>query len=143
MASNCTEPLVRLTYDPLVIQDVVDFVKSPQSGAIVIFAGTTRDSFEDKCVTRLEYEAYEPMALKTLNTIARKAQSLFPINSIAIIHRLGIVGIGEESVLIAVSCVHRKAAWEAGEWLLEEIKEKAEIWKKEVYLDGSKWKSNK
>lgn len=90
----------------------------------------------------LEYEAYEPRAIATLQLVAEKALSEFDLSGVAIVHRLGTVPVGEESIIVAVSCAHRRAAWRAGEWILEEVKEKAEIWKKEQYREGNAWKSN-
>jgi molybdopterin synthase catalytic subunit len=105
--------------------------------------GCTRDSFNSKTVTHLSYTTYPSLALKTLFKIARFILAGYELTSIAITHRLGRVDIGEESILIAVSAPHRKAAWEAGEECLERVKEKVEIWKEEWFEDGGVWRSNR
>lgn len=155
---------VTLTHKHLDPKEGMDFVRCPQAGAIVYFGGTTRDTFpvplgegvvEEKKVTQLEYESYVPMAIQTLAKIAQKSlkatSSTFavdgcwpnPICKVYIAHRLGVVPVCEESVVIAISAPHRKEGWMAAEWILEEVKRSAEIWKNEVYEDGSTlWKAN-
>ena len=174
-ASNNTELIwqkdslhVELTYDYLKVNDIMDKVRSPKAGAIVIFAGklqriylvsvilcieylkptssgTTRDNFNGKSVEHLEYTSYAPMAISTLSRIAESVSSKHDLVGISITHRLGTVPIGEESILIAVSAPHRQAAWRAGEEALEETKEKAEIWKLEQFGgdDGGVWRANR
>ncbi|KAF2235372.1 MoaE-domain-containing protein [Viridothelium virens] len=136
---------VELTYDHLNINASMDKVRSSKAGAIVIFAGTTRDNFDGKSVKHLEYSSYIPMAISTLSRIARSVSSKHGLTGISITHRLGTVPIGEESILIAVSAPHRQAGWRAGEEALEETKEKAEIWKLEEFggEDGAIWRANK
>ncbi|KAF8249735.1 Molybdopterin biosynthesis MoaE, partial [Wilcoxina mikolae CBS 423.85] len=134
---------VCLTHAPLNLSTTVDLVRSPKAGAIVLFAGTTRDSFDSIPVTTLSYTTYTPLALRTLHTIAQEIKEKHGLVGIAITHRLGDVGIGEESIHIALSSPHRKSAWAAGEEALEEVKKKAEIWKREVFEDGSVWRSNR
>ncbi|KAF7193580.1 Molybdopterin synthase catalytic subunit [Pseudocercospora fuligena] len=134
---------VSLTYDALDATAQMARVKSAKAGAVVLFAGTTRDSFNAKTVTHLSYSTYTPLALKTLSHIARTLLQKHSLTSIAITHRLGPVQIGEESILIAVSSPHRQAAWKAGEECLEEVKKKVEIWKEEWFEDGGMWRSNR
>jgi len=151
-ARNFTErgDLLELTYDSLDEPDflnrVVDHVRRDSSGAIGLFIGTTRDEFQGKVVTRLEYQAYTPLAMKTLSLIIERAHIRWthppdpttPITRTllraAIVHRLGIVSIGQSSIIIAVSSPHRREAFEACEWILEEVKLKAQIWKREWYV---------
>ncbi|KAI9689157.1 MAG: Molybdopterin synthase catalytic subunit [Bathelium mastoideum] len=123
----------------------MDKVKSSKAGAIVIFAGTTRDNFDGKVVKHLEYSSYVPMAMSTLSNITRSVSSKHGLLGISITHRLGTVPIGEESILIAVSAPHRQAAWKAGEEALEETKQKAEIWKLEEFggEEGGVWRANR
>ncbi|KAL2269645.1 hypothetical protein VTJ83DRAFT_1829 [Remersonia thermophila] len=135
---------VGLTSSPLEIQSVIDRVRSPQAGAIVLFAGTTRDSFEGKTVVDLRYEAYAPLALRSMLDIARKAKERHGLKGVAMVHRLGVVPVGEESILIAVSSPHRQAAWRAGEEALEECKARVEVWKREEFADGEGvWRANR
>ncbi|KAI0424289.1 Molybdopterin biosynthesis MoaE [Xylaria sp. FL1042] len=145
LTERCEEGCyVALTYDHLQVQDVMDRVRSPQAGAIVLFAGTTRDSFAGKPVKELQYSAYIPLALKTMISICRDTLARHGLKSIAMIHRLGTVPIGEESILIAVSAPHRQAAWRAGEEALEACKKHVEVWKREEF-EGEEgvWRANR
>jgi molybdopterin synthase catalytic subunit len=136
---------VSLTEDALSTTEIIDMVRSPSAGAIVLFAGTTRDNFAGKTVVHLDYEAFPALALPSLRTISSAAKSKWSLHAVAVVHRLGRVPIGEESILIAVSSAHRKEAFEAGEWILEEVKRKTEIWKRESYAEPGQepaWKEN-
>merc|ERR1712093_278681 len=106
---------IALTDDLLDAKSMMDRVRSPKAGAIVLFAGTTRDNFGGKPVKELQYTSYEPRALQTMLKICKEVKEKHSLTSIAMIHRLGVVPIGEESILIAVSSPHRQAAWKAGE----------------------------
>ncbi|RHZ79010.1 hypothetical protein Glove_152g29 [Diversispora epigaea] len=134
---------VKLTTDVLVLQEVVDLVKDNGAGAITTFSGTTRDSFQDKTVVKLDYESYIPMTEKVLLTSISETRSKWNLIKVAVYHRLGTVPVGENSVIIAISSVHRKESLNAVEWLINQLKENAPIWKKEIYSDGSEWKENK
>lgn len=134
---------VSLTHEPLDITSIINHVRSPKAGAIVLFAGTTRDNFAAKPVTSLTYTSYGPLALRTLFSIAHSVWMKHGLTAIAVVHRLGTVPIGEESILIAVSAPHRQAAWRAGEEALEECKNKVEVWKREEFEDGSVWRANR
>jgi molybdopterin synthase catalytic subunit len=97
-------------------------------------------------VIHLDYEAYPEMAIPSLERIATAAKTKWGLFGVAVTHRLGRVPIGEESILIGVSAGHRREAWDAAEWILEEVKAKTEIWKRESYADPSQepvWKENK
>ncbi|KAK6383281.1 hypothetical protein LTR65_010265 [Meristemomyces frigidus] len=134
---------VSLTYDELDAAKAMARVKSPKAGAIVLFAGCTRDTFQSKTVTHLAYTTYVPLALRSLLAIAREVQQKHGLVGISITHRLGRVDIGEESIVIAVSAPHRKAGWAAGEECLEGVKARVEIWKEEWFEDGGVWRSNR
>ncbi|KAF5595494.1 molybdopterin synthase catalytic subunit [Fusarium pseudocircinatum] len=135
---------VALTHDHLNAQAIMDRVRSPSAGAIVLFAGTTRDNFAGKPVKELQYTAYHPRALKSMMAIAKDVRDKHGLRGVAMIHRLGPVPIAEESILIAVSSPHRKAAWRAGEEALEECKSKVEVWKREEF-EGEEgiWRANR
>ncbi|EEU46919.1 uncharacterized protein NECHADRAFT_36245 [Fusarium vanettenii 77-13-4] len=135
---------VALTHDHLNAQAIMDRVRSPSAGAIVLFAGTTRDNFAGKPVKELQYTAYRPRALRSMLTIAKDVRDRHGLRGVAMIHRLGTVPIGEESILIAVSAPHRQAAWRAGEEALEQCKEKVEVWKREEF-EGEEgvWRANR
>lgn len=136
---------IALTHDPLDPTRLIDRVRSPEAGAIVLFAGTTRNSFADRPVRDLAYQSYTPLALTTLHAIASSVRTRHGLKAIAVVHRLGTVPVGEESILIAVSSPHRKEAWLAGEECLEEVKARAEIWKLERFVDdeGGVWRANR
>lgn len=107
--------------------------------------GTTRDSFDGLPVKELQYSAYAPLALRTMLSIAQSIKAKHQLTAISVIHRLGVVPIGEESILIAVSSPHRQAAWRAGEEALEECKAKVEVWKLEEFGGEGRgiWRANK
>ncbi|KAF3582111.1 hypothetical protein DY000_02035947 [Brassica cretica] len=119
-----------------------DYVSTPQAGAVATFSGTTRDTFEGKTVMELRYEAYVPMATRYLSSICASARSNWDIHKIAVAHRLGPVLVGETSVFVAVSSVHRGDGLDACEFLIDELKASVPIWKKEVYANGEVWKEN-
>ncbi|KAI1320432.1 Molybdopterin biosynthesis MoaE [Xylariaceae sp. FL0255] len=135
---------VALTHQHLQVQEVMDRVRSPEAGAIVLFAGTTRDNFAGKPVKELQYSAYSSLALKTMLKICNDILQRHQLKGIAMIHRLGTVPIGEESILIAVSAPHRMPAWRAGEEALEECKKHVEVWKREEF-EGEEgiWRANR
>ncbi|XP_059634258.1 molybdopterin synthase catalytic subunit [Cornus florida] len=120
----------------------INYVHAPQSGAIATFSGTTRDTFQGKTVLELRYEAYVPMAIRCIKSICSSARSSWNLSSIAVAHRLGIVPVGETSVFIAISAVHRADALDACKFVIDEIKASVPIWKKEVYDNGEVWKEN-
>ncbi|KAF2720341.1 Molybdopterin biosynthesis MoaE [Polychaeton citri CBS 116435] len=134
---------VSLTYEELDSSKAMAKVKSPKAGAVVLFAGCTRDSFQSKSVTHLAYSTYAPLALRSLQRICAEIKEHHDLVAIAVTHRLGRVDIGEESILIAISSPHRKAAWVAGEECLEKVKASVEIWKEEWFEDGGFWRSNR
>ncbi|KAI9163181.1 Molybdopterin synthase catalytic subunit [Paramyrothecium foliicola] len=135
---------VALTHEHLDAQEIMDRVRSPAAGAIVLFAGTTRDNFAGKPVKELQYTSYNKLALRSMLSICKDIFAKHGLKGIAMIHRLGTVPIGEESILIAVSSPHRQAAWRAGEEALEECKAKVEVWKREEF-EGEEgvWRANR
>ena len=131
--------MIELTHDALDPEKVTAKVRRDTNGAVVTFLGTTRDNFEGKSVLTLEYEAFDEMALKKLEEVRQELIAEFGLEQIAISHRIGTVGIGEISLIIAVGSPHRKDAFYACHKAVDRIKEIVPIWKKEVYQDGSRW----
>lgn len=132
-----------ITPDHLHVDKVTEIVGSPSAGAISLFVGTTRDNFEGKTVVRLEYEAYVPMARSEIRKICKHVREKWDVIKIAIFHRIGVVPIGEASVIIGVSSAHRKTSLEATQYCIDNLKATVPIWKKEVYEQGEpKWKEN-
>jgi len=128
-----------LSDEPLSLDRVVDEVRDKQAGAIATFTGTTRIQSRGRTVTHLDYEAYEGMAERVMAEIAEGLQARYELSAVAIHHRIGRVGIGETSVVIAVSAPHRQAALTACKDAIDELKERVPLWKKEVYSDGEEW----
>ncbi|XP_046804496.1 molybdopterin synthase catalytic subunit isoform X2 [Lucilia cuprina] len=134
-----------LSRDILNVGEISNTVSAESCGAISLFVGTTRDSFEGKRVRSLEYEAYEPMAIKQIELICEELRRQWPdIVNIAICHRLGLVEVREASVIIAISSPHRKTSLDAVDFAIDELKKRVPIWKKEIYEENeSAWKENK
>ena len=124
---------------PIDVAAVTAAVSNAGSGAIVTFIGTTRDHNDGRRVTQLEYEAYPEMAVAELRKIGETAQQRWPIDRVAIVHRIGVVPIGDASVVIAVSAGHRRAAFEACHFTIDRLKEVVPIWKKEHFEGGEIW----
>ena len=129
----------RLSAEPLSLEAVVDEVASEEAGAIATFVGTTRIHSRGRKVTQLEYEAYEGMAERELETIANELRARYELCEIAVHHRIGRVGVGERSVVIAVSAPHRADALAACREAIDTLKERVPLWKKEVYEGGEEW----
>jgi molybdopterin synthase catalytic subunit len=132
----------RLTRDPIDANDVLKLVLDANHGASLVFVGTTREWTQDQRTVRLDYEAYEPMAIHTMRQIGGEIEARWPGTRTAITHRLGTVNIGEASVVIAVSAPHRDACYEASRYAIERLKQIVPIWKKEIWEDGSEWKGH-
>ena len=128
-----------LSDEPLSLDRVVDEVRSDDAGAIATFTGTTRIQSRGRTVTHLDYEAYEGMAEKVMEEIADGLRSRYELTGIAIHHRIGRVGIGDTSVVIAVSAPHRQDALAACKDAIDTLKEQVPLWKKEVYEGGEEW----
>ncbi|MBT2624521.1 molybdenum cofactor biosynthesis protein MoaE [Bacillus sp. ISL-32] len=129
----------QITKHPIIAEDIVKKVEKREAGAITTFIGTVREWTHGRKTIRLEYEAYEPMAVKMLAKIGAEIEAEWPGASAAITHRVGVLDIGEAAVVIAVSSPHRKAAYEANEYAIERIKQIVPIWKKEIWEDGEQW----
>ena len=114
-------------------------VLSAQDGAAVVFEGIVRDNTRGRRTLYLDYEAYESMALKQMETLCERARSNFPIRAVTLVHRLGRLKIGEISVLIVVASAHRGPAFEACRWIIDTLKKTVPIWKKEHFEDGAVW----
>ncbi|MEQ9424943.1 MAG: molybdenum cofactor biosynthesis protein MoaE [Cyclobacteriaceae bacterium] len=120
---------------------IIKSVQYDGAGAINVFIGTVRNKTSDKSVARLEYEAYDAMAIKEIQKILDTAKSKWPIQKITVHHRKGTLKIGDAAVVIAVSTPHRKASFEACEFVIDTLKQTVPIWKKEVFEDGEIWVS--
>lgn len=128
--------MAELTHDRLDDAAMTAAATRADAGAVVTFLGTTRDHHEGRRVTRLEYEAYAPMALAALAVIEREACTRFEVFSCAIAHRLGEVPPAEASVVVVVAAAHRGPAFDACRWAMDELKRTVPIWKKEWFEGG-------
>jgi molybdopterin synthase catalytic subunit len=128
-----------LSDEPLSLDRVVDEVRDERAGAIATFTGTTRIQSRGRTVEHLDYEAYEGMAEEVMSEIAGSLHARYDLCAIAIHHRVGRVGIGDTSVVIAVSAPHRGAALAACKDAIDELKQRVPLWKKEVYDGGEEW----
>lgn len=129
-------PRASLTDDPIDLTEVERRVAGAGRGAVLLFLGTVRDHHRGRAVDRLTYSAYRPMAEETLERIASELEAGAERLKVAIVHRLGLVPVGEASVVIATASPHRAAAYEASREALERLKREVPIWKREHYADG-------
>jgi MoaE-MoaD fusion protein len=130
---------IRIVREKIDTDAILARIKRPEDGAVVVFEGIVRNHSRGRRTLYLDYEAYEPMALKQLEALAAQALREFKIREAAIVHRLGHLEIGETSVLIVVASAHRGPAFEACRWLIDTLKRTVPIWKKEYFEDGAIW----
>lgn len=138
-ASGSESDFFELTTDPIDVGLIARRVVLPECGATVTLDGYAREWTRGRRTLYLVYEAYQPMALSEMKRLGEQAHEKFGIAHIGIVHRTGRLEIGETSVVIAVSAPHRRAAFEACEWAIRELKHTVPIWKKEVFEDGEIW----
>ena len=132
--------MIELTQDAIDVGRVLACVRTHEAGAVVLFLGTARQFTRRRETLSLDYECYPAMALRKLQELESEAMRCWGLVRVCIVHRLGHVELGEVSVAIAVSAAHRQAAFEAGQWLIDDIKKSVPIWKKENWADGtSQW----
>jgi molybdopterin converting factor subunit 1 len=125
--------------DPIDTPAVLGRVKQGGDGAAVVFEGVVRNQTRGRRTLHLDYEAYEEMALRQMESLAAQALKKFQVREVALVHRLGRLEIGETSVLIVVASAHRAAAFDACHWLIDTLKRTVPIWKKEYFEDGAVW----
>jgi molybdopterin synthase catalytic subunit len=130
---------IKISTEALDIQSCIDWVMSPQSGGINVFIGSVRNETKGKKVIRLEFDAYESMALSEMTKIAEDIFKKWPVQKILIHHRTGVLQTGDVPVVISVAAAHRDAAFNACRYAIDTLKETVPIWKKEVFEDGEVW----
>jgi molybdopterin synthase catalytic subunit len=128
--------VVRLSADPLSVDEALSSVADPGAGGTCVFVGTVRDASPAGEVTGLHYEAWDDLAEARLREIAAELHDRWPLRRVAILHRTGDLAVGEASVVIAVSAAHRAEAFEACRHAIERLKEDVPIWKKESLVSG-------
>ena len=137
--SGGLDPRCAIVRQEIDTQRIVDEIKYPEDGAVVVFEGVVRNNTRGRRTLYLDYEAYESMALKQMQALADQSLINFKIRGAVIIHRVGKMEIGETSVLIVVASAHRAAAFDACRWLIDTLKRTVPIWKKEYFEDGAVW----
>jgi molybdopterin synthase catalytic subunit len=128
-------PLVRVPIDPIA---VIRSVSNSANGAVLLFLGAVRQVNDGRGVTGIDYAAYEAMAQRELDAIVSEASARFAVNDVVVQHRLGELGVEDVSVAIAVGHAHRDAAYAASRFVIEELKRRVPIWKREHYVDGTR-----
>ena len=114
-------------------------VESDSAGAVATFDGRVRNRSGGKAVTHLYYEAHAPVALRELEAVRREAIERWDVEAVAVVHRVGRLEVGESSVFIAVSAAHRGPAFEACRYVIDTLKQRVPVWKKEYFTDGEVW----
>jgi molybdopterin synthase catalytic subunit len=130
---------IKISGEPLNIPECINWVASPECGGINVFIGTVRNATSQKKVVRLEFEAYESMALSEMNKIAGDVFKKWPVQKILIHHRTGVLQVGDVPVVIVVAAPHRDTAFTACRYIIDTLKQTVPIWKKEVFEDGEVW----
>ena len=133
------EVFIALTREPIDAQALVAAARRGEDGALVVFDGTVRNQSRGRKTLYLDYEAYEEMAARQMNELAREARGRFGVRHVTLVHRLGRLYVGETSVLIVVASAHRAQAFEACRWLIDTLKKTVPVWKKETFQDGAVW----
>jgi molybdopterin synthase catalytic subunit len=131
--------MIEITSDDFSVDAVLRSMRDPANGALVAFIGVVRSDTDGRPVNRMEVQAYREMALRQLEAIRQEALQQFGVNHITIIHRVGTLEVSENIVLIAVGGAHREESFKACRFVLEQLKAKAPLWKKEFTSDGSHW----
>ncbi len=129
--------MISLTHEPIHVETVLQSVRSPAAGAVVLFLGTAREETGGRRTASLDYECYSQMAEKQLVKLEQEARKRWHLVQCVVVHRLGHLEIGDIAVAIAVSSGHRQAAFEAAQWLIDRIKQVVPIWKQENWADGT------
>jgi MoaE-MoaD fusion protein len=137
--SDNSGDIYEITRDVIRTATLAQKLKMPANGAVVVFEGIVRNHSQGRRTLYLEYEAYEAMAVKKMREIGQEAKGKFAIDRVGMIHRLGRLEIGETSVVIVVTAAHRRSAFEACEYAIDQVKGIVPVWKKEYFEDGAVW----
>ncbi len=133
--------MIYITEAPINTQEVIKAAQSDSAGAVNVFIGTVRNKTSERDVLRLEYEAYDAMAVKEMGKIIEQAKEKWAVQKYGIVHRKGILALGDIAVVVAISAPHRLASFQACQFVIDTLKETVPIWKKEVFKDGETWVS--
>ena len=138
-AEAATRRVFKIVDGPIDELALEEAVRTDADGAVLVFRGVARRYSRGREVVHLEYEAYPEMAEKVMAEIADEIKAKWPVSGVAIIHRTGVLEIGQASVVIAIAAPHRAEAFAAGQYAIDRLKQVVPIWKKEVWSDGSQW----
>jgi MoaE-MoaD fusion protein len=130
---------IQLVREAICTEALVSEIKQGEDGAVVVFDGIVRNNTRGRRTLFLDYEAYEGMALRLMHELAAEAIKKFGVRAVTLVHRLGRLQVSETSVLIVVASAHRGQAFEACRWVIDTLKKKVPIWKKEHFEDGAVW----
>ena len=130
---------IRISEQTLSIDECYKFIQNNAAGGNTIFVGTVRDQTKGKPVVRLDFESFDAMAIKEMKKIAEKILVEWDAIKVSFHHRTGTLSLGDIAVIVAVSCPHRKASFEACQYAIDTLKETVPIWKKEIFEDGEIW----
>ncbi len=133
--------MIEITNQPIDVQKVINAALQNSAGAINTFIGTVRNQTSGKKVVRLEYEAYEPMAVSEIRKIVDKANASWQLLGWAVSHRVGMLHPGEIAVVVSIATAHRKESFEACQFIIDNLKLTVPIWKREFFEDGDQWVS--
>lgn len=131
--------VVEITEQQIDVNNALQQIRSEECGGIILFLGTTRSNNNGRTVTRLNYISHVEMSIHQLNKIVDKAIEKYSIKHVVVIHRIGQLKPGEISVIVAVSTIHRKEAFEGARFIIDELKKHVPIWKEEFYDNGKCW----
>lgn len=131
--------MIEITREDFSVEEILGRLRTAGVGAVVTFVGVVRDESEGREVERIEIQVYEEMALKQLEAIRNEAIEQFGVEEVVVIHRIGSLKVSENIMLIAVGAAHRAEAFDACRYVLENVKRRVPIWKKEVTPDGEFW----
>jgi molybdopterin synthase catalytic subunit len=131
--------MYKIVEGPIDELELEHVVRTDADGAVIVFRGVARRHSRGRDVVHLEYEAYPEMAEKVMAQIGDEIRERWPVSNVAIVHRTGILEIGQASVVIAIASPHRGEAFQATQYAIDRLKEVVPIWKKEVWSDGSQW----
>jgi molybdopterin synthase catalytic subunit len=135
--------MIKIQKEEIDILNILERIKNPESGGIVTFLGTVRENSKDHVVSKMEIEVYEDMALRQLEAIRSEAKEKFDVHEINIVHRYGELNVQDNIVFIAVAARHRKGAFDACIFVIDELKKRVPIWKKEITPEGDFWVDEK
>ena len=131
--------MVAIKQTPIDVDQIIREISTPRSGGIDVFIGVVRNHSQGKRVRQLEYSAYVPMAEKLMADIEQEIKTKWTIEKVTLVHRIGLLQVGEVAVVTAVSASHRDAAFEACRYAIDRVKTIVPIWKKEYYEEGLAW----